>query len=324
MHHDTHRRTLRLGARLWGVAAGIAILAGCGAIALTGGAQGAARFATTPESPGAIDQRAGPLGDGYLSTAPKVGNVFSCQTRFAGNQGAQVAGPWIDTAAGTWDDTHKLVVNGSVSWSGASYRVRVAGSTRTITFNDLPTDHTTGVFPIAQDDPAYRYDRNPNHIAAQSFSWRLPADPTAAGRPTCLGLGPVGVLTDGVALYNALDAQGRDAGAHEVLDRCAGHPDRSSTYHHHAVPRCLLSRARKGHATLIGYALDGYGIYVVKDKQGTLPTNTQLDACHGTTSRVRFDGKVQRIYHYVATIEYPDTVGCYHGTPTSNARARPA
>jgi hypothetical protein len=38
-----------------------------------------------------------------------------------------------------------------------------------------------------------------------------------------------------------------------------------------------------------------------------------LDACHGTTSKVHWSGHMTRIYHYVATLEYPCTVGCFHG-----------
>jgi len=59
----------------------------------------------------------------------------------------------------------------------------------------------------------------------------------------------------------------------------------------------------------------------VKSADGTLPTNTALDACHGTTSVVLWDGKPTRIYHYVATIEYPYTVGCFHGTPITVTHA---
>jgi len=99
-----------------------------------------------------------------------------------------------------------------------------------------------------------------------------------------------------------------------VLDLCAAHPDMSSTYHHHDVPPCLLNKAPNGRSTLVGYALDGYGIYVEKSAHGRLPTNVALDACHGTTSRVPWNGRQQRVYHYVATLEYPYTVGCFHGT----------
>jgi hypothetical protein len=239
-------------------------------------------------------------------------------THFGGVGGAQVVGPWINTAAKTWNYKTKLAVSGAVRWPTASFSQRVVNGRRELTFNDLPADHSTGVFPIASTDPAYAYDRNPNHIGAQSFTWKLALRPRAAARPGCTGGGPIGVLDDGVVLYNALDGEGRDAGAHEVLDRCAGHPDQSFTYHHHDVPPCILKAARNGRATLVGYALDGYGIYVVKNRSGALPTNTSLDACHGTTSRVRWNGKVTRVYHYVATLEYPYTVGCFHGTAISS------
>jgi YHYH protein len=295
------------------------------ALAVCAGAAWAAtgttpHYATTPTAPGAVDPTAIPLGDGYVASAPKVGYVDSCTTAFGAAGGAQVAGPWIDAATRTWDERTKIAVSGSVSWPAARYSVKVAGSRRTIAFDDLPS-HPTGVFPIAATDPAYAYDRNPNHIAAQTANWSLPLHPAVAARPMCLPLGPIGVLTDGAYLYDALDGEGRDAGAHEVLDACAGHPDMSSSYHHHDVPPCLLDRAPNGTATLVGYALDGFGVYVVKDAAGALPGNASLDACHGTTSTVPWNGRPTRIYHYVATLEYPYTVGCFHGAPIHVARA---
>lgn len=302
----------------------VALLLAAGVCALAGTATGAAPYATTPASPGPVNLHAVPLGDGYVGSTPKVGYVDSCVTAFPSVGGAQVAGPWIDEATKTWDSTTKPSVEGSVSWPSASYKTTISGNTRLLRFNDLPIDHTTGTFPISPSDPAYAYDRNPNHIAAHDESWSLPLDPTAAKKPSCLGLGAIGVLSDGVLLYDALDGEGRDAGAHEVLDACAGHPDQSSTYHHHDVPPCILSTVKNGTTKLVGYALDGYGIYVVKDAAGNLPTNTQLDACHGTTSPVVWNGKLRTIYHYVATIEYPYTVGCYHGTPIKVAPPGPA
>lgn len=291
------------------------VLAGAAAVA-AGLATSAPRYATTPDSSGAVDPKALPLGDGYVTTSPKVGYIDSCQTSFTGG-GAETAGPWIDTTAKTWNYTAKLTVSGAVSWPSASYTETTSGSTRTIVFNDLPTTHTTGTFPIASTDPAYQYDRNPNHVAAQSNTWNLPLNPTAASTPQCVGMGAIGVLADGVYLYNALDAGGRDAAAYEILDSCAGHPDQSSSYHHHDIPPCLLSTGKAGESVLVGYALDGYGIYVTEDASGNLPTNADLDACHGTTSAVPWNGSTQTIYHYVATLEYPYTIGCYHGTPIS-------
>jgi hypothetical protein len=289
---------------------------------LVAAAAGGIRYATTPVSAGAIDPKAVPLGDGYVSTTPTVGYVDSCVTSFGGIGGAQAVGPWIDTTGKTWDMTVKVAVNGEVSWPAARYAVVVSGGKRRITFDDLPVNHTTGVFPIASSDPAYAYDRNPNQIAAQTLSWTLAANPTAAAKPSCTPLGPIGVLSDGVLLYNALDGEGRDAAAHEVLDACAGHPDMSSSYHHHDIPPCILSRDVKGKSILVGYALDGYGIYLTEDASGALPSNTALDACHGTTSVVPWNGKPTRIYRYVATLEYPYTVGCFHGTAVSSGRAQ--
>ena len=67
----------------------------------------------------------------------------------------------------------------------------------------------------------------------------------------------------------------------------------------------------------MGYTADGYGIYVERNASGALLTNANLDRCHGKTSRVLWNRKEQRIYHYDATLEYPYTIGCYHGSPIS-------
>ena len=277
---------------------------------------GPTRYAATVTSAGPVDPSAVPLGDGYVSSSPKVGFVDSCVTSFPPIGGASVVGPWIDTSAKTWDLLTKPAVEGAVAWPEARFSVTASGAERIVTGNDLPIDHSTGTFPISPTDPAHAYDQNPNTVSAQSVSWSLPLGPVAAAHPSCLGLGPIGILDDGVYLFDALDGEGRDAGAHEVLDSCQEHPQGAGILHHHQVPSCLLSEAT-GSSTLVGYAADGYGVYVERRAGGALLTNTDLDACHGRTSAVLWNGKVQRVYHYDATSEYPYTVGCYHGTPIS-------
>ncbi len=307
----------RNGRRRWATLPLAALaLSACGGAAVVAGAS-SERYATTPVSAGALNTRALPLGDGYVSTTPKVGYVDSCITHFGGIGGARVNGPWIDTTNHTWNMTTKIAVNGAIRWPTGYFKVTLSGRHRVIRFNDLPIDHTTGVFPIASSDPAHQYDQNGNHIAAHDTTWTLSSAPVAAGHPGCEGGGPIGILRDGVELFNALDGEGRDAAAHEVLDVCAGHPDPSDSYHHHDIPPCILDKTPNGKATLVGYALDGYGIYVVRAANGTMPTNRSLDACHGTTSVVPWNGRMTRIYHYVATLEYPYTVGCFHGTEIS-------
>ena len=267
----------------------------------------------------ALSATALPLGDGHVSSSPRAGYVDSCVTSFNAMGGAQAAGPWIDEQHGTWDSAAKLHVRGAVRWPEASFTTTAAGTRRRVVFNDLPVGHTTGTFPIASDDPAFAYDRNPNRIARQSLSWSLPRAPERARRASCTPLGPIGVLTDGVVLYNALDAEGRDAAAHEVLDSCDGHPERSGAYHHHTVPSCIVAKAT-GSSTLAGYALDGFGVFIDRKADGSLLTNADLDACHGRTSTVTWDGQQVSMYHYVATLEYPYTVGCYRGTPSTVPR----
>ncbi len=268
-----------------------------------------------------VDPAAIPLGDGKISTSPRVGYVDSCTASFRGG-GAQHSGPWINTATGTWDEKAKLAVTGDHLWPSASFQVSVLGSTRVITTNDLPVNLPTGTFPISPSDPAYSYDHNPNSVLAHSYTYDLPANPVPAAHPSCTGLGPIGVTTDGVLLFNALDAGGHDAGAHEVQDSCHGHPNGQDAYHYHSISGCL-AHAEPGTSVLVGYALDGYGIYAEWNAQGNLPANADLDACHGRTSTVLWDGKKTTMYHYDVTLEYPYTVGCFHGTPVPTHHGRP-
>jgi hypothetical protein len=260
------------------------------------------------------------LGDGKYGL--NRGDVDSCQTSFPSSGGATSSGSWLDSAAGTWDSETKPVVEGSVTWSKASYSVKNRGTTRVITTDDLPKGEPTGTFPISPSDPAYQYDQNPNTITRQKLTFDLPRDPTAATKASCTSLGPIGVMDDGVVLLNALDAEGRDAGAHELLDKCDGHPMMAGMYHYHMVSSCIMPTAPNS-STLVGYALDGYGIYVERNAAGNLPTDADLDACHGRTSMVLFNGKIVSMYHYDATLEYPYTVGCYEGTPAATAPMPP-
>ena len=126
-----------------------------------------------------------------------------------------------------------------------------------------------------------------------------------------------------MVFFDALDASGRDAGAHETQDACDGHPQGQGIYHYHTYSPCLPAKAsqRPGSSTLVGYALDGYGIYLERDDHGNLPADAGLDACHGRTSAITWDAKRVVMYHYDVTLEYPCAVGCYHGTPVSTHQA---
>src|SRR5690242_14266965 len=75
-------------------------------IAACGGAAAATTGTITPttSTSGAPALNALPLGDGKVSTSPRVGYVYSCQTTFGGG-GANGATPWI--TGSSWDLTAK-------------------------------------------------------------------------------------------------------------------------------------------------------------------------------------------------------------------------
>jgi len=270
------------------------------------------------EGSGGVDVTEIPVGADPASSA-EVGKIFSCQTSFNSNApGAFNTGDWFNDD-GTWDLTKKPTVDGEVTWPDAEITITTEGSSRIISGNGLPTEQTTGTFPVSSDDDAYDFDRNPNSISAQSVTITLPKNPTVADEPTCTDLGTIGIFTNGVQLFNALDAGGRDAAAYEIQDSCDGHPEMSGTYHYHSASACLLADldTGSGHSSLVGYAADGFGIYGTRGTNGVEVNNSDLDECHGHTHKVKFNGKKQKIYHYHLTTEYPYTIGCYKGTPVT-------
>lgn len=257
-----------------------------------------------------IDIHAIPLGDGKVSSYPEVGDVYSCRSHFRGG-GARHVGPWIH--GDSWDATQKIHVQGDVPWPEALFQINTSENSRDITGNGLPVSSDTGIFPIQPSDPAYQIDRNPNAIEAQHIRISLPLNPQIADTPSCLPMGMVGVMLNGVALYDAVDDAGRDAVAHEVQDQCNGHPQHRGQYHYHGPSPCVPNI--DGKAKLVGYALDGFGIYSMRDENGRELTDKDLDACHGRTSPVMWNGKRVNMYHYVMTREYPYSIGCFMGTP---------
>jgi YHYH protein len=256
--------------------------------------------------PSAASAQRLPLGDGHVTDHPAAGNVYSCRETFR-TGGARHAGPWFH--GDTWDPTEKPHVSGSVLWPDAAFTLTPRGAAVVVQANGLPVHEPTGVFPIAPTDTAYRYDTNPNHIAAQHLAFQIPATPAVAEQPGCLPMGMIGFTVTGVAFYNALDDAGRDAAAHEIQDNCDGHPQANSQYHYHSASPCIPGAESD---TLVGWALDGFPILGMQGANGTLLTNADLDACHGRSERVTVSGRAYA-YAYHLTREYPYTLGCFTG-----------
>lgn len=168
-------------------------------------------------------------------------------------------------------------------------------------------------YPAGRFPAAKAGDRAPA-IALRPFSYRLPADPRPARRPTCVGLGRIGVLLGGAALVAPLREDGGDAQARRILDGCGGRTGSAGLYHRYTVSPCAPDPGR-GHSRLLGYAVDGFGIYGPRGPGGRRLRTRDLDACHGHTHEIVWDGRRVRRYHYHATSEFPYVLGCFRGTP---------
>jgi len=255
-----------------------------------------------------------PIGDGKLSQEPMAGYVWRCGDGGpSSNGGAQVKGPWFNSDGTSFDMTKKYIVDGDVMWP-SEFDITIQGTERIFTGNALP-NHGTGVYPVARTDDAAQVDPNPNTISAQELSFTLPLMPTVAAEPSCMG-GAVAVLLTGSVVFDGLDAEKRDAVAHETQDACQGHPEGSGQYHYHSLTPCLEDAHEEGtHSALMGYAMDGFGLYGHDGEEGALLANEDLDECHGHIHEITWEGQLVEMYHYHATYEYPYTIGCYRGTP---------
>jgi hypothetical protein len=98
-----------------------------------------------------------------------------------------------------------------------------------------------------------------------------------------------------------------------AFDDCGGHINLHQGYHYHSTNGCSSETATEdGHAPLVGYAMDGYGIYAMKDAQGKEPED--LDECRGHSDDVLG-------YHYHAASPSENMfIGCMRGETVKTER----
>ena len=184
-------------------------------------------------------------------------------------------------------------------------------------------NHPTAIFPNSG---------NPNSIAVQDFTFRLPLEPRKSDTITRLPMGPVGTAINGVVFFNPFEQGGMNAveGYSEVwLDACCGHPQQTGVYHYHKYPVCVKSPFKddgKQHSPIIGFAWDGFPIHGPYEADGVMAHESDklassglaLDACNGHADP-------NRGYHYHATPgRFPYILGGYRGVvePSNNRGLR--
>ena len=224
--------------RRWLTIPAIALLGGCGTAAIvttapTQHASAAASYPTKPTQSGQINEAAVPLGDGYRSTAPKVGYVDSCITKSAGSGGSNVDGPWINTAGHTWD---YLTSSTSTARSTARTpnRVRIKGGRRMVTFDDLRSITSQRLRSRAATRPQDRPGTAESHRQARDDLEHFPRT-TCRRHAGCTSGGPNRCARRWRRALQRPRGEGRDAGATRCWT-CAPAIPTLDTYHHHDVP----------------------------------------------------------------------------------------
>jgi hypothetical protein len=183
-------------------------------------------------------------------------------------------------------------------------------------YNNIPSNvqivqySTNNVYISCTCIPGYSigpWTGNPNVASNQNFVFKITRNPQQnAGTPTSIGLGHIGVWTNGVSVFNVSDAmsynnQGvwnRNAYYWEGsgFDNCLGHPQQQGEYHHHVSPTCLYDDADStNHSPVIGYAFDGYpiyGAYAYSNTNGTGPIKRMRSSYILSSATTRTNGPV--------------------------------
>jgi YHYH protein len=180
------------------------------------------------------------------------------------------------------------------------------GSFITIKTNGVP-DHNSPYFPT--NVPQYQsysgttfggntFTQNPNTIAPQSFTFKIPLNPVMATSHVATPLGPIGIAINGVPFFNQYAGSGNQPLTVEIssFDKYYGHPQQTGIYHYHVEP-LYLTTVKSTKSGLMGFLLDGFPVYGPQEENGTVVTSTMLDAYHG---------------HSHTTVDYPNGIYHYH------------
>jgi hypothetical protein len=186
--------------------------------------------------------------------------------------------------------------------------------------SDSQPDYQTDYFSPASH-PCYASvgtRLNPNRIGAQNLSMDVPLAPDTVATP--MGGANIGMALNGITLFGNVAAPGDDIYLESAtFDRCQGHPQMTSVYHHHSEPYSISY----DDASFIGVFKDGYALYGRRDGDGSMPA---LDAYGGHTG-VTPDSGGAAVYHYHVNLqtstsptsqgkqEWFLSKGTYRGTP---------
>ncbi|MGH1335558.1 MAG: YHYH protein [Aureispira sp.] len=158
----------------------------------------------------------------------------------------------------------------------------------------------------------------PSYVTTLTQTYTIPITPVRLEQTTSFGMmGPPGqggsgpsqrgIAFNGI-VFDAPAPTSAILGAYTLapFDDAGGHINLAAGYHYHAATGVSKEISQNdGHAAMIGYAMDGHGIYALKDDNGAIPTD--LDECRGHYDDVRG-------YHYhVDEAGNNNFIDCLHG-----------
>jgi len=174
------------------------------------------------------------------------------------------------------------------------------------------TDTKAGCLAAAKPDVEEEYKNHcveclPEYFKHQTTTFVIPVTPMYKKAFQKFKRGGIGIALNGVK-YDPPAPTHAIIAAHTIapLDDHGGHVNPHGGYHYHAATGSTKEVTQADeHAPLIGYAIDGFGIYALLDKNESEPHD--LDECHGHSDDIRG-------YHYHAGPPgVNQIIKCLHG-----------
>jgi hypothetical protein len=275
------------------------------------------------------------LGCGTASNSSSSASTSS--SSFSGTPNAYTAVykamSWGNTVTATFPGACEmtLTTTGKPDYTPNPYYLAPAGAGQTVVAHTAVTNTAVAVI-------SYANMIEPN---LEGSSANIDICPTRAASTTATGLGAIGYLISGTAMFNPFEMDASTAAVADnasytftdsngmsqtayFLDQCDSHSN-GTTWHAHGNPSCVTSQVDKpnGASHIIGIALDGFPVYGGYDINGNAVTVSQLDACNGITSPTpEFPTGA---YHYVLPIGVTTknaSINCYAGTVSSGTLAQ--
>jgi len=229
------------------------------------------------------------------------------------SDGAEKGGIWLEDG-NVYDVDGAFIENLATFYSDNTWMMydEVTGEiTKTLTQADCQAAANPNV---GEEYKNYCVECLPSYVADITQTYYIPVTPIKLTSSVSFGMGPMssgpsvrgvafnGVRFDAPAPVNAI------LGAYTLapFDDAGGHINLAAGYHYHAATGISTKLTQEdGHAAMIGYAIDGHGLYERLDEDGN--ESSDLDACRG-----HYDDT--RGYHYhVDNAGANNFINCLYG-----------